>query len=483
MAGWFTWGEFPSELCLSYEHDLLLVGLSYAMAAFAAYCAFHLKHRTAAARSGGVRLAWLAAAGTAMGCGIWSMHFIGMLAVQLPVAVHFDLPLTALSALFAVVASGIAFHLSSAPRLGAWRLLLAGGVLGAGIGLMHYSGMAAMRMAATIYYDPAIFVLSLLVAVGLSIVALKTWRGSGDSRRAAMPRPAWRVVGALVMGLSVTLMHYTGMAATNFLPDPGPHTSADAIGSGMLAIAIGLASTVILALILAAALVDGRLEAADLQRRQSEQLFRSVIERTPDAVLVFDEEGTIHVGNPAAARMAGRTTSDLVGRSIEEIAPQALAAVRETDVGASRDFASVREIHGTRADGTATTVEMSISEIAHGEDRLFSAMLRDVTQRKEVERALVEAKEAAEAANRAKSGFLATMSHEIRTPLNGVLGMAGLLLDSRLDEPQRHYAEMIVESGEALLTILNDILDFSKIEAGRLELESSDFDLTELVDS
>ena len=67
MAGWFTWGEFPSELCLSYEHDLLLVGLSYAMAAFASYCAFHLKHRTAAARSTGVRLAWLAAAGTADG--------------------------------------------------------------------------------------------------------------------------------------------------------------------------------------------------------------------------------------------------------------------------------------------------------------------------------------------------------------------------------------------------------------------------------
>src|SRR5690606_10509796 len=226
-----------------------------------------------------------------------------------------------------------------------------------------------------------------------------------------------------------------------------------AIGSGMLALAIGLASTVILALILAAALVDSRLEAADLQRRRSEQLFRSVMERTPEAVLVFDDDGTIQVGNPAAARMAGRAISELVGRSIEEIAPEALAAVREIDAGSSPEFATIREIHGTRAGGTGITGEMSVAKSAHGDDRLVSAVLRDVTQRKEVERGLVEAKEAAEAANRAKSGFLATMSHEIRTPLNGVLGMAGLLLDSHLEEPQRHYAEMIVESGEALLSI------------------------------
>jgi PAS domain S-box-containing protein len=124
----------------------------------------------------------------------------------------------------------------------------------------------------------------------------------------------------------------------------------------------------------------------------------------------------------------------------------------------------------------------TVASIAKTGESVFLCFIRDVTLRKQSEIELRQAKEAAEAASRSKSDFLATMSHEIRTPMNGVLGMTELLKNTRLTSQQQHYVDMIYLSGESLLTVINDILDFSKIEAGKLVLEEIEFNLRNLIE-
>src|SRR6185295_18719518 len=141
-----------------------------------------------------------------------------------------------------------------------------------------------------------------------------------------------------------------------------------------------------------------------------------------------------------------------------------------------------REITALHRDGGEFPAELTISAIHTGEAHLFAAFVRDITARQLSEHELIVAKNAAEAASRAKSEFLANISHEIRTPLHGVIGMTGLALDTDLSLIQRDYLETVRASADSLLVVLSDMLDFSKIEAGRIELVPRDFNLREVLE-
>src|SRR5438552_7579280 len=202
-------------------YDYRLVALSVVIAICAAYAALDLAARTTAA-SGRLRIGWLSGGAIAMRLGIWSMHYVGMLAFTLPVPVLYDWPTVLLSFLAAVFASAVALFVVSRTQMGWLRALIGSAIMGGGIATMHYTGMAAMRLPAMCSYDPWLFTLSVVLAIVISLVAL--WLAF-RLREEDKSEFRWKVAGALVMGSAIPSMHYTGMAAARFTPSSiGPVT-------------------------------------------------------------------------------------------------------------------------------------------------------------------------------------------------------------------------------------------------------------------
>ncbi|QOY69287.1 MULTISPECIES: EAL domain-containing protein [unclassified Pseudomonas] len=239
----------------SYSTSLVVISLCVAM--LASYTALDLAGRIATTKGRAVYL-WITGGAAAMGVGIWSMHFIGMLALRLPFAIGFDLGITALSLLIAVLSSGFALWLVSQPRLPAWQLAFGALVMGAGIASMHYTGMAAMRMTPGIDYDPTLFGASLLIAVMASGAAL--WIAFNLRRNTPYVRLA-RGAAAVVMGVAIVGMHYTGMAAAQFADDSFCGAALTGLSGKGLDNLVLVTSLAVLVIALLTSLLDARLEA------------------------------------------------------------------------------------------------------------------------------------------------------------------------------------------------------------------------------
>jgi NO-binding membrane sensor protein with MHYT domain len=219
----------------TYNSSLVLLSIVVAM--FVSYTALSLSARVAAAKSGADNTGmWVAGGALALGCGIWSMHFIGMLAFSLPIPLTYDLGLTLASLVIAIAISGFALSVASSPEISIGHLSFSAAIMGAGISAMHYSGMAAIDLVPMITYEPLLMAASIAIAVGASFAALwlffKLREGNSWAMRLA------RVGAAFVMGLAISGMHYTGMAASQFSPRSFC-TGGASVNSGSLAITTG----------------------------------------------------------------------------------------------------------------------------------------------------------------------------------------------------------------------------------------------------
>ena len=214
---------------------------------------------------------------------------------------------------------------------------------------------------------------------------------------------------------------------------------------------------------------------------------QAIFDAVADAIVTIDKDGHIQQWSSGAQRIFGYAPEEVIGANLTILMPEPHRSRHAGYVGSflkSRDPKIIgvgRELTAIRKDGLEFPIELTVSEVRSGEEAFFTGILRDITERKRVEAELIQARQQAEAANLAKSQFLATMSHEIRTPMNGVLGMANLLSSTALNDRQRRLVDNVSRSGQALLGIINDILDFAKIESGKFEFSSVPFEPRESI--
>ncbi|HEX7386350.1 MAG TPA: MHYT domain-containing protein [Castellaniella sp.] len=467
----FVQGSYQPELVFLSVFVAVVLSLMALQTAHVARGAASILHRRIAIVTGSV----------ALGAGIWTMHFIGMLAFKLPAPVHYDMTLTLLSLIPGWVGALAALVLLSLRQFSVRQLGVAGVLLGAGIGAMHYTGMMAMRTPLLMRYEPGTFGLSIVVAVVLAMLALWIYFGL----RALNGRVRFWASG-VVMGVAIAGMHYTGMAAVRFLGTPGP--GADFIHLGASYVALALSSlTLTIAIVVAALNGLVRSRALFREAENAKSRLQAIFDTAVDAIITIDPYGVVQEFSHSAERLFGYDAVEVIGRNIKILMPEPFRSAHDGYLKAYRDtqvphiIGRGREVVAQHKDGRKFPIRLAVGRVdLPGGQRLFVGLIADISERKALEASLRESVQQAEAAAETKSRFLANMSHEIRTPMNSIIGFTDLLLRTNLATAQRMHLNTIRQSSRSLLHLINDILDTTKMDSGRLELEEGIFSLKAL---
>ena len=320
------------------SYNYALVALSVLIAMFASYAALDLAGRVTAT-GGWTRALWVLGGACAMGTGIWSMHYIGMLAFILPIPVAYHWPTVLLSLFAAILASAIALYVVSRQKMGASQAVAGSVLMGAGIAGMHYIGMAAMRLPAVCQFNSSLVVLSVAFAVLISLAALWITFHFRDEKTGVGRK---KLAGAVVMGAAIPVMHYTGMAAASFTSSGMPVDLSHAVSISALGIAGIVAVTfIVLGLALLTSWVDRRFAAQifELQQRRSEAYLAEAqrLSHTgsfgwkPSTGEIIWSEETFRVFQ------YDRTTTPTVELVLQRVHPEDVALVKQTIERATRD--------------------------------------------------------------------------------------------------------------------------------------------------
>ncbi|MGA8271230.1 MAG: MHYT domain-containing protein [Candidatus Sulfotelmatobacter sp.] len=398
------------------SYDYRLVGLSVVIAIVASYAALDLAGRVTA-NQGRARLGWLLGGAFAMGSGIWAMHYTGMLAFRLPIQVYYHAPTVAFSLLAAVLASLVALYVVSREPMTPLHVAAGSLFMGIGIATMHYTGMAAMRMAAMHSYHRGLWTLSVILAVIISLVGLQLIFFSRDENRGGMTKFAI----AIILGLAIPVMHYTGMAAVSFARGgPSPDLSYSVDISALANSAIIVVIFVILAFVVITSLVDRRLSAQQSKLNDERNILRTLIDNIPDFMFVKDTQGKFLITNAYTARILGaNSVEELLGKTVFDLFPNELAAgyaADDQEVMRSGRPLFNREENGVDREGNTThllTTKVPL-RAANGAVSGIAGVARDISNRKRGEDALRAAHQRAEVFINAVPSILIGVDRESR---------------------------------------------------------------------
>ncbi len=300
---------------LDKSYNLYLVILSIAIAIVASFTAFGVYERAHASTRPLFQTLWIIFGAVSMGIGIWSMHFIGSVALQLPIPVFFDLKITLLSVLPSILASSVVFWLMSQAEFNRTRLLFCGLLLGTSIGAMHYIGMAAMELNASMVYLKPIFVLSLVVAVILATIALNIkFRAIFKDEYQFITKE--QTFSAIVMGIAISGMHYTAMFAVEFIPLESTSFSAKGIDANFLFGIVSIVLFLVISIALAVPYICRFKQMVQtLQKNEEDLKIAATAFQTHEAIMVTNERSEIIRVNDAFTRIMGYEEVDIVGET------------------------------------------------------------------------------------------------------------------------------------------------------------------------
>ena len=369
---------------VTFEYNALLVILSVVVAVGASYASFLASERLLTSTNRKQFFSWLMSGAVALGSGVWGMHFIGMLAVKVPMGVSYAILPTVISLLPVVIASGIAIlpnHMGSRVTN---SLLFRSLVLGSGIGVMHYVGMMAMHMNDFVMrYDMALFMGSVGVAVGLAAFSLwiRRWAHGFQSNR-IKPRQAL-LLASVVMGIAISGMHYTGMAAVYYFPEPSFSPAESSWDPSYLALIILLVLCGLLVILITAVYFSRTVDLVK-QLKSNQLRLQTLFSTVPSGLLTIDGQCVIRSYNPAAQKMFGIIGDEAIGARLDGM----LALPAEHSGGDIGDYLKVAlegpsqlDLQGKRKDGVLFPVSLLASVAEESPDKLYVVVVNDITER------------------------------------------------------------------------------------------------------